>query len=206
MNFLAHALLAGPGPARRLGGMLGDFVKGPLPAGLPEEVATGVALHRRIDSFADAHPAFRQSRARVSPLRRRYSGIMIDLFYDHFVARHWASYSAQPLEEFAAETYALVAAHAGLMPPRLAEMFPAMRANDWLSSYRSVEAVGRALDRMAERRLTRPNPLAGSAAELEARYREFEGDFLAFFPEVLAFAAAFRGSSAAGFEFLRRGD
>ncbi|MBI2312778.1 MAG: DUF479 domain-containing protein [Betaproteobacteria bacterium] len=192
MNFLAHAVLAGPDASHRLGGVLGDFVKGPLPAGLPPAVAVGVQLHRRIDSFADGHDAFRQSRARVSPERRRVSGIMIDLFYDHFLARHWERYSAQPLEEFAAEIYALMAAHAGLMPPRLAEMFPLMRKYDWLSSYRSVEAVGRALDRIAVRRLTRPNTLAGSAAELEARYREFEDDFLAFFPDARAFAEAFR--------------
>lgn len=192
MNFLAHAFLAGPAPADLLGGMLGDFVKGPLPAGLPSSIAEGVELHRRIDSFADAHPAFRQSRARVSPVRRRYSGIMIDLFYDHFLARRWADYSTQPLKEFAAGTYALLAAHPELLPPRLTEMFPFMRADDWLSSYRSVRRVGEALDRMAEKRLTRPNALAGSAAELEARYGEFEQDFLWFFPDAQAFAERIR--------------
>ncbi len=192
MNFLAHALLAGPDPADRLGGMLGDFVKGPLPGALPPEVAAGVALHRRIDSFAETHPAFRASRARVGPLRRRYAGIMVDLFYDHFLALHWDDYGGEPLEDFAAGIYALMAAHAALLPPRLARMLPFMRADDWLASYRSLASVALALDRMAEHRLTRPNPLAGSAAELEARYGEFEQDFLAFLPEAQAFAAAFR--------------
>lgn len=192
MNFLAHAMLAGPEPADRLGGMLGDFVKGPLPAGLPPAVAAGVELHRRIDSFADAHPAFRRSRARVSPERRRVSGIMIDLFYDHFLARHWEVFSAQPLQEFTAETYAMLAEHAELMPPRFARMFPYMRADDWLSSYRRLQSIGTALDQMAQRRLTRPNTLAGSAAELEACYQGFEQDFLAFFPHARAFAEAFR--------------
>lgn len=193
MNFLAHAFLAGPDPADRLGGMLGDFVKGPLPAGLPLPIAAGVELHRRIDSFANTHPAFTSSRARVSPQRRRYAGIMIDLFYDHFLALHWENYSSEPLEDFSAGVYALMWAHAELMPPRLKEMFPFMQAQDWLSSYRSPEAVGGALDRMAEKRLTRPNSLAGSAEELGARYREFEWDFLAFFPDAQAFAKAFRG-------------
>lgn len=194
MNFLAHAVLAGPDPADRLGAMLGDFVKGPLPAGLPPAVAAGVALHRRIDSFADTHPAFRRSRTRVSPQRRRYAGIMVDLFYDHFLALHWADCSGEPLPEFTAEVYALMWSHAELLPPRLAQILPVMQAQDWMSAYRSMEAVGLALDRMAERRLTRPNTLAGAAVELEARYRDFERDFLAFFPDAQAFAEEVRRS------------
>jgi acyl carrier protein phosphodiesterase len=192
MNFLAHAYLAGPDPALRLGGMLGDFVKGPLPAGLPPAVATGVRLHRRIDSFAETHPAFCRSRARVSPLRRRYAGIMVDLFYDHFLARDWSAFAERPLAEFAADTYALLAAHAALLPAPLAAMFPSMRGHDWLTSYRAIEATGRALDRIGERRLRRANPLAGSIAELRAHYREFGDDFAAFIVDAEAFAANLR--------------
>lgn len=198
MNFLAHALLAGPDPADRLGGMLGDFVKGPLPAGLPAPVAAGVALHRRIDSFADAHPAFRASRARVSPERRRWAGIMVDLFYDHFLARCWAEFSEQPLEEFTGETYALLAQHAVLLPPRLAHIFPIMRREDWLGSYRSLASVGEALDNMSRHRLTRPNRLAGAASELEAGYRGFEEDFLDFIRDAQRFSGAHRAQRGAG--------
>ena len=92
MNFLAHALLSGEAEADRVGGLMGDFVKGPLPAGLPPDLAAGVALHRAIDSFADRHPAFAASRARVSPGRRRVGGILVDLFYDHLLARDWADH------------------------------------------------------------------------------------------------------------------
>jgi acyl carrier protein phosphodiesterase len=194
MNFLAHAFLAGPDPADRLGALLGDFVKGALPGGLPPAVASGVELHRRIDSFADTHPAFRQSRARVSPERRRYSGIMIDLFYDHFLALHWESFSDEPLEGFAAGVYALMAAHEALLPQRLGRILPLMRSQDWLAGYRAPEAIATALDRMAVHRMTRPNRLAGSGIELEARYREFEQDFQAFLPDAASFAAAFRRS------------
>jgi acyl carrier protein phosphodiesterase len=153
-----------------------------------------VELHRRIDSFADTHPAFRQSRARVSPERRRYSGIMIDLFYDHFLALHWESFSDEPLEGFAAGVYALMAAHEALLPQRLGRILPLMRSQDWLAGYRAPEAIATALDRMAVHRMTRPNRLAGSGIELEARYREFEQDFQAFLPDAASFAAAFRRS------------
>lgn len=200
MNFLAHAFLAGPDPADRLGGMLGDFVKGPLPAGLPAPVAAGVALHRRIDSYADAHPAFRASRARVSAGRRRYAGIMIDLFYDHFLARAWDEFSPEPLPDFTAGTYALLARHSALLPPRLAQIFPHMRREDWLGSYRALPSVGEALDNMSRHRLSRPNPLAGAAEELEVGYGGFERDFRAFLPDALSFAGQLREARGAAHE------
>lgn len=188
MNFLAHAFLAGPAPADRLGAILGDFVKGPLPGELPPEVAEGVRLHRAIDSFTDAHPAFRRSRARVSPERRRYSGIMVDLFYDHFLARHWHDYHPQPLQDFTADFYALLASRSELLPSRLAALLPRMRADDWLGSYREIDSVGVALDRMAQGRLRQPNRLGGAVEELERHYATLEADFLSFFADALRFA------------------
>ena len=195
MNFLAHLYLAGPADGDRLGALLGDFVKGPLPAGLPGEVAAGVALHRAIDAFADTHPAFVASRARVSAERRRVSGIMIDLFYDHFLARHWSEFHAQPLPDFTAEAYTLLARHAPLLPERLARILPRMRADDWLTSYQSVESIREALDRMAMR-LSRPEALTGAGHELLAGYPGFETDFMRFLPDALAYAQSRRARRA----------
>lgn len=195
MNYLAHAFLAGPLAADRVGGVVGDFVKGwldPLPAGLDAALAAGVMLHRRIDSYADTHPAFRRSRARVSPERRRVSGIMVDMFYDHFLARHWSRFSEQPLTHFTADTYRLIAAHPAPLPPAFGAVFERMSGHDWLASYRDAEMLALALDRMAEFRLRRPNPLAGAGAELLREYAGLEADFLAFLPDALAFADAVR--------------
>ena len=198
MNYLAHALLAGPQPPSRLRAMLGDFVKGPLDAlapRFPPEVVAGIALHRRIDSFAEGHAAFRASRQRVSSLRRRFSGVMVDMFYDHFLARHWPSFCAQPLEAFTAETYALLAHNRSLLPPRLAQALPSMQAADWLASYRSIESIGEALDRMATHRLRRENPLAGAVEELHADYAAYGADFRSFFPDALEYSATARATS-----------
>jgi acyl carrier protein phosphodiesterase len=183
MNYLAHALLAGDHPADRIGGVIGDFVKGPLdplPAGLGPGLAAGVMLHRRIDSFADTHPAFLRSRGRVSAARRRVAGVMVDMFYDHFLARHWAQFSEQALGDFTADTYRMIAAHPEPLPPSFGPVFERMRAHDWLASYRDVAVVALALDRMAEFRLRRPNPLA--------TYAGLEADFLDFLPDARAFA------------------
>ena len=119
MNYLAHLLLAGDEEADQVGGLLGDFVRGPLPCGLPPDLAAGVALHRQVDSFTDAHPLFLRSRERVSAGRRRVSGIMVDLFYDHFLACHWARYCSLPLTRFTRLMYDRVAAREPHLPERL---------------------------------------------------------------------------------------
>lgn len=200
MNYLAHALLAGPLAADRVGGVIGDFVKGPLdplPPGMSADLAAGVMLHRRIDSFAETHPAFRRSRARVSAERRRVSGIMVDLFYDHFLALHWERVSAplaveSSLAAFTTHTYRLIGSHPDALPPAFLAVFERMSAHDWLASYRDAANVALALDRMAEYRLRRPNPLAGSGQELLDDYAGFEADFLAFLPDALSFAESVR--------------
>ena len=194
MNFLAHALLAGTADADRIGGLMGDFVKGPLPAGLPPDLAAGVALHRAIDSFADRHPAFAASRARISPLRRRVSGVLVDLFYDHLLARDWTDYHPGSLESYTSRLYPVLHAHCGVLPERAREVARLMHAHDWLCSYRNVAAVGGAIDRMAVHRLRRANTLAGGIEEFIADAAGFEADFRAFLPDALAFAAAWRAA------------
>lgn len=197
MNYLAHALLAGPLAADRVGGVAGDFVKGllqPTPGGLDPALAAGVRLHRRIDSFADTHPAFRNSRARVSEARRRFGGVLVDMFYDHFLAVHWQRFSPEPLDDFTADTYRLIAARLDSLPAPFTPVFARMAAHDWLGSYRDTANVALALDRMALHRARQPNPLAGAGDELLADYPGFEADFLAFFPDALAFAEAERGA------------
>ncbi|MFT4172719.1 MAG: ACP phosphodiesterase [Rhodocyclaceae bacterium] len=182
MNFLAHTYLAGPHEDARLGGLLGDFVKGPLDgptlAHLPASVRAGIGLHRHIDSYLDTLPAFVASRARVAARYRRVAGIMIDVFYDHFLARHWARFSDEPLEDFAAGVYDMLDARADLLPPTLARLRHYMREDDWLVSYRDLETPGAVLARMA-RRLSRPDLLAGAGGELESHYAGLEADFFA---------------------------
>lgn len=186
MNFLAHAWLAGEAPADRLGGLIGDFVKGELPGALPLAVADGVRLHRELDRFADTHPVFLRSCARVPVSRRRVAGVMVDMFYDHFLARHWGDFDDRPLPEFTAAAYHLMQQHDALLPQRLQGLLPDMRESDWLASYADADKLSYALDRMA-RRLSRPELLAGSGAELLRDYAGFEADFRAFLPEAVQF-------------------
>ena len=192
MNYLAHLYLAGPEPEALLGALMGDFVKGPLGERYPPAIGRALALHRRIDTFTDAHPVTARSRARVSPGRRRFAGIMVDLFYDHFLARDWDEHAEEPLDAFTSRVYALLDRHVALLPERLRSIAPRMGQFDWLGSYARIESVHAALDRMSLR-ITRENTLAGAAEELEVNYSAFEVDFRAFFPDVVRFAQENKG-------------
>lgn len=171
-----------------VGGLLGDFVKGPLPGALPLPLAQGVRLHRAIDLYTDQHPCFMASRARVSAARRRYGGIMVDLFYDHFLAKEWERYSSLPLLEYTQHFYACLREFDAWLPAELQAILERMIRHNWLYSYHESAAINRALDNIAQYRIRRSNPLLGAGEELLAHYAEFQADFLAFFPDVVHFA------------------
>ncbi len=188
MNFLAHLWLAGPDEGMRLGAVAGDFVKGALPGELPADIAAGVALHRAIDAFADTHPAFQRSRERVLGPHRRFAGVMVDMFYDHFLAAQWAQwYPPESLADFAARQYALLAAHRHRLPARAVPVLARMAEHDWLASYREVDTIVYALDRIASR-LKRPAPFLGCGEVLRTHYAGFGEDAAAFLSDAQAFA------------------
>lgn len=196
MNYLAHLYLAEQSREGLLGSLLGDFVKGRPDGCLPEAVRRGIVLHRAIDRFTDAHPRHRASRNRVSKPRRRYAGIIVDVCYDHFLARHWSDYADEPLDAFTAHVYDVLRAHGEDLPDRLRRILPRMIADDWLGSYADLDNVGRALDGIA-RRITRRNTLAGAIVEIESAYAGLESDFREFFPELQARARQLRSELVA---------
>ena len=177
MNYLAHLYLAGDSPRALVGSLAADFVKGRVPEDQNDEVRRAILLHRQIDGFTDRHPIHAESRRRVAPPRRRYAGVLVDLFYDHFLAAEWSRYSAVPLEQYCARVYAVLIEHAALLPPRLQARLPVMAAEDWLGSYATFAGIDRAL-RGLSRRVRRENPLAGGVEELAASYDLFRDDFV----------------------------
>lgn len=188
MNFLAHLLLSPASQQQALGGLLGDFVKGPIDSiELPEPIRQGIWLHRQVDAFTDRHPLVARSKARVSSPRRRYAGIMVDMFYDHLLAQHWSLFCNQPLPQFTADIYAFIEARQALLPEQARPVLLRMAQMDWLGSYAQLDNLHSALNNMA-RRLRPGNPLTGSVSELEQHYQGFEQDFLQFMPQVIKFA------------------
>jgi len=191
MNYLAHTFLSRATPELLTGGMLGDFVKGRTDGRYSPGVCAGIALHRAIDRYTDDHPLVRASRARISPARRRFAGILVDVFYDHFLARHWRSYSEMSLERFTRHVYGVLWPQRREFPERLQRMLPWMRAEDWLAGYAEIKAVDAALRGMARRSrfADRARPLADGVHELAAHYATFERQFQEFFPQLERFVA-----------------
>lgn len=186
MNYLAHLHLGGQRPAQLLGSLYGDFVKGRLVGVWPADIEAAIDLHRDIDVFTDSHPLVRQAMARFPAARRRYAGIVLDIFFDHCLARDWASYSAEPLAQFTQRTYQVLTCEPNL-PERLAWVAPRMAAQDWLGSYVDFEVVARVLRGVASR-LSRPEKLDGAMEELRELYQPLSEDFRAFYPVLQAFA------------------
>jgi acyl carrier protein phosphodiesterase len=195
VNFLAHLFLSDGSPESVVGSVMGDFVKGPLEGRYSDGLRRALRLHRRVDAYTDAHPQVRASRNRVSPARRRFAGIMVDMFYDHFLARHWGDYCGVPLRDFAHGAYAVLLREEAGLTAEMRRVAERMAEQDWLTAYREPEVIAAALDRIA-RRLRRENTLAGSGEELIANYPAMEADFRRFFPDVMRFVASTRSAPA----------
>jgi acyl carrier protein phosphodiesterase len=186
MNYLAHLHLGGQRPGQLLGSLYGDFVKGRLQGQFAPEVEAAIQLHRRIDVFTDRHPLVDVALSRFSLTRRRYAGIVLDVFFDHCLARDWALYADRPLEVFTSDVYRALSSEPQL-PDRLARIAPYMVADDWLGSYREFDVLEQVL-RGISRRLSRPEELAGAMQELRALYEPLSEDFRLFYPQLQLFA------------------
>lgn len=189
VNFLAHAFLAGDDPALMVGGVAGDWIKGPLPGLLPVDLARGADLHRAIDRFAETHPAFRASRARVSPERRRYAGVLVDIFYDHLLAHNWAQFHREALGSYCGKVYRHIAGRLPDLPESARPALELMAREDWLQSYRDLDGIADVLARMS-RRARRPNPLAGGEQEFLADPQGFADDFHHWLTDARPFVTA----------------
>lgn len=195
MNYLAHLFLAGAEPQAIIGSLLGDFTKGPIPTDWPPALQAAVALHRRIDSFTDRHPVVRLSRQRFQSRFRRYAGILIDLYYDHFLACEWPRYSTVPLEQFRHSVYTLLHDAHPTFPPAMQRSVAYMLRYDLLLSYRDVDGIARAL-RGIETRLKRPSALGEAVTDLRDHYSAFSSDFGHFFPQLIDFVGTQRHNRA----------
>jgi acyl carrier protein phosphodiesterase len=186
MNYLAHLHLGGQRPGQLLGSLYGDFVKGRLQGQFEPEIEAAIQLHRSIDVFTDRHPLVDVALSRFSLTRRRYAGIVLDVFFDHCLARDWALYADRPLALFTSDVYRALSSERQL-PERLAKIAPHMVANDWLGSYQQFEVLEQVL-RGISRRLTRPEELAAAMQELRRLYEPLSEDFRLFYPQLQDFA------------------
>lgn len=192
MNFLAHLHLSGDDEATMVGNFIGDFVKGrDLTEQFGEGIARGIALHRAIDEFTDRHTIVKQSKNRLWPTYRHYSSVIVDIFYDHFLAVGWDRYAKEPLDVYAQRAYDLLSRHEPILPEKVKYMLGYMTRGNWLLNYAQVEGIQRALTGMS-RRASFESKMEQAVVDLRREYASFESDFKTFFPELSEFAAQWR--------------
>lgn len=184
MNFLAHLHLSGPNPKIMIGNFIGDFVKGRNAlTQFDADIVKGIELHRSIDEFTDSHKIVTESKNRLRPTYRHYSGVIVDIFYDHFLAKHWDAYHPEVLPDFADRAYDTIQAHHAILPEEVKFMMPYMIKGNWLVNYARVEGIERALTGMA-RRTRFESKMEQSVNELLQHYNLFKKEFTDFFPDL----------------------
>lgn len=191
MNHLAHLFLAPNSPEARVGSLLGDFTRGVDLAALPDSVRLGVRHHLAVDSFTDKHPDVLASKRLFSAQRRRFSGVALDILYDHFLLLHWSAFTDADQNTFINDVYTELQANEDLMTPVMSRTTRHMVSHDWFGSYRDLDNIGYALDRVAAR-IRFQNSFAGIIDEIRPIHSELEERFLSFFPDLQEFAGGFK--------------
>ena len=187
MNFLAHIYLSNGDDQVTIGNFIADGIRGKHYKKFPINIQKGILLHRQIDTFTDAHPIVRQSTKRLHKNYGHYSGVIVDILYDHFLAKNWAQYSDIPLPEYVDAFYDLMEAHFEILPSRIQKMMPHMISGNWLLSYAEIEGIQNVLDGM-NRRTQNKSGMNTATIELKAFYTEFENEFTSFFEELRIFS------------------
>lgn len=196
MNYLAHLFLAEPTPESMLGNVLADFVKGRAVDALPPAVREGVLLHRQVDRFTDTHPVTNRSIARIHGRWGWYSGILIDVFYDHYLALDWDRYSPQSLREFIDNAYEVLLANRPLMPAAMQAVMQRIVRDDRLMSYRELDGIEQTLLRISRLIQRREAHLERAMNDLRQHFDALRGDFHDFFPELIAFVSSRKSPDA----------
>lgn len=191
MNFLAHIYLSGENEDIILGNFIADGIKGKRYLKYPPEIQKGIILHRAIDTFTDQHPTVRKSTARLHENYGHYSGVIVDMFYDHFLAKNWEQYHPQNLEDYIAEFYELLRRNFETLPVNIQRFMPYMIKDNWLLSYRTISGIGIILNQMNIRTKHQSN-MNLAVVELEKFYPDFEAEFTSFFEELKKYCEDFR--------------
>jgi len=187
MNFLAHIYLSGNNDNIAIGNFISDSVRGNKYKAFPKEIQKGILLHREIDTFTDAHPVFRQSTKRLHKNYSHYSGVIVDIYYDHYLAKNWSKYSDIPLKDYTAHFYNILKEKHDILPLKVQRLMPYMVSGNWLFSYASLEGIKKVLEGM-NNRTKYVSKMNLAINDLKEYYTEFEIEFTLFFDELIKFS------------------
>lgn len=195
MNYLAHLFLAGQSEEAKLGGILGDFAKGNITGRYNAEVNLEIEIHRKIDFYTDNHFTVRDAKKLLGNSKRKYGSIILDVFYDHALARNWERYSRACLKNFAEQMYLILLRNMDILPSKLNETAAVMAREDWLTSYQEFSGFEMAITRISKR-LRQENSLLECVADIKSNYYPLLISFDQFFPELINYVNRERIRSA----------
>jgi len=169
-----------------IGNFIGDFVKGRHYLEYPERIGKGIILHRKIDSFTDRHPVTKTCKTFINPMYRKYSGIVVDIFYDHFLATNWKHFSSVPLKDFVIQKYTILSAYDYFFPPEVKIFFPYFLETNWLYAYSTFDGLGTVLQNMSTR-TSLPDFSDYAIKILKDNYDDLGKYFFSFFRDIISF-------------------
>lgn len=187
MNFLAHIHLSGENEMIKIGNFMADGVRGKQYENFPLAIQKGILLHRAIDTFTDAHPVFRQSTKKLHSRYHHYAGVIVDMYYDHFLAKNWSDYHNESLALYSEKFYQSLLDNHSILTSKAQHLLPYMMEYNWLVNYQSVSGIERILSQM-DHRTKNQSLMRFAAEELVAHYDEFEAEFSFFYKEVQLFS------------------
>jgi len=190
MNFLAHTFLSGENTKIMLGGFIADSVKGNYSDLFEKDICFGIRLHRAIDKFTDNHYVVAKSKHRINPDLHKYSGVVIDMLFDHFLAKHWKNYSSISLEQYSSNTYFILNKYFDILPSRSQKMLPYLIIHNWFETYADLDKMQQHFNGMA-RRTSFDSHMERAVEIITPNYNLFEEEFKSFFPELILFAKQF---------------
>ena len=187
MNYLAHLYLSGNDDFIKIGNFMADSIKGNKYNLFPVKLQKGILLHRKIDWFTDNNDIVKQSKKRLNKRYGHFKGIIIDILFDHYLAKNWNDYSNIPLQKFTHSFYLSLQDNYGLLPERIQFMMPYMIEADWLTNYANLTGIESVLIGM-NKRTKELGQMDLAIEDLKNNYHEFEGDFTLFFKDLIDFS------------------
>lgn len=184
MNYLAHTYLSGDNDDIKVGNFLGDWVKGSDYLKYSEDIRTGIMLHRNIDSFTDQHPIVRLSASRFQLRYARYSGVIIDILYDHYLAYHWKDFSDVSLHDYVSRIHNVMLNNFEILPERLQNHLPGFMNERWIERYATLEGIRDVLETMSKR-TSLPKETEFAIGVMETFYNDFRHEFFDFFGQII---------------------
>lgn len=186
MNYLAHSFLSFGNNELIVGNFIADSMHGNNFSGLPAGVVKGIMLHRKIDSFTDSHPVYLSSKHRFRKEFDKYSGVLMDIMYDHFLAKNFERYASVSLQEHATGIYKVLQDNFDFLPENAKRFYGYMTERNILFHYSTLEGIETVLTHLSHR-IRHRYELQLAMPILEREYEEIETEFHVFFEELSAY-------------------